>query len=269
VTAIYCGDYTALATTKWGAKIYVDTRDTSLAPHIMLEGDWEPWVTNCMATFLQKHKGCTFIDVGANVGWYTLLACGLGAGHVFSFEPNPRMAALLRKTIMVNGYKDWVTLTEAACSVATGHAPLILNPEEAGGAHLHGPLDTRSLAPGDSWHEDMVATVRLDDVVFRGKSPWSPIDAPGAIIIKIDVEGFEPQVLAGATELLKLRPIMFLEHARNDGHQGMYEALVSSGYSLRHVRHNGYPSEPLDLDAVMAIGSAETVLCLPPGSGGT
>jgi FkbM family methyltransferase len=260
VTAIYCGDYTALATTKWGAKIYVDTRDVSLAPHIMLEGDWEPWVTNCMATFLQKHKGCTFIDVGANVGWYTLLACGLGAGHVFSFEPNPRMAALLRKTIMVNGYKDWVTLTEAACGAEEGTMELVVNPEEMGGAHVV-PLRWQAPAVCD----DACKVVRLDDVVFRGKSSWSLIDAPGAIIIKIDVEGFEPQVLAGATELLKLHPIMFLEHARSDGHRGMYEALVSSGYSLRHARHSGHPSEPLDVVALMALSSAETVLCLPPG----
>jgi FkbM family methyltransferase len=256
-TVAYCGDYTALTTTKWGAKIYVDTRDTSLAPHIMLEGDWEPWVTNCMAALLQKHKGCTFIDVGANVGWYTLLACGLGAGHVFAFEPNPRMIELLRKTLLVNGYRDRVTLTEAACGAEPGTMELVVNPEEAGGAHVV-PLKWSPPAACD----DACKVVRLDDVILPENMVWAKPLGP---IIKIDVEGFEPAVLAGMPRLLQYNPILFLEHARDDGHRGMYGLLASMGYVLRHVQHTGHQSHPLTIDEVMVLGNAETVLCLPPG----
>jgi FkbM family methyltransferase len=257
-TVAYCGDYTALTTTKWGAKIYVDTRDTSLAPHIMLQGDWEPWVTNCIVTYLQKHEGCTFIDVGANVGWYTLLACGLRAKHVFSFEPNPRMAELLRKTLSVNGYKDdRVTLVQGACGAEAGISDFWADPVEVGGGHMtDGEENGRPDAPVES-----VAVVRIDDVLERHGYEH------GYAIVKIDVEGFEPEVLAGMPKLLALTPIMFLEHAQSAGHRGMYVALHDIGYSLRHVLHSGHKSEPLDLNSVMALGVAETVLCLPPGYG--
>jgi FkbM family methyltransferase len=170
------------------------------------------------------------------------------------------MVELLRKTIAVNGYSKLVTLTPAACGAEEGTMELVVNPEEAGGAHVV-PLKWSPPAACD----DACKVVRLDDVVLP--KGMMTTDATPQVIIKVDVEGFEPQVLAGATELLKLRPIMFLEHAQSAEHRGMYESLVSSGYSLRHARHSGYPSEPLDLDAVMALGSAETVLCLPPGSG--
>ena len=118
--AVYCGDHTALATAKWGDLIYVDTRDLSLAPHIMMFGDWEPWVTNCMADILQHNKGCTFYDVGANFGWFSLLAARLGAARVFAFEPNPRLAELFLKTMSVNAKRDpspWRRLPSARSSV--------------------------------------------------------------------------------------------------------------------------------------------------------
>jgi FkbM family methyltransferase len=255
-TSHYCGDYTALTTTKWGAKIYVDTRDTSLAPHIMVQGDWEPWVTDAMAQVLKNNKGCTFIDVGANVGWYTLLACGLGAGHVYAFEPNPRMVELLKKTIAVNGFRDRVTLTEAACGAETGHGYLHGTTTEAGGAHIVDPQ------PGDGpAHAKKI--VRLDDIVLPAGMVWAKPMAP---IIKIDVEGFEPQVLAGAEKLLYLRPILFLEHARDDLHRLQYAALIDRGYVLQEILHTSHLGAPLTLDEVMAVGAAETVLCTPKGT---
>lgn len=268
-TSHYCGDFTALTTTKWGAKIYVDTRDTSLAPHIMVEGDWEPWVTNCIVMYLQKHKGCTFIDVGANVGWYTLLACGLGASKVFAFEPNPRMAALLRKTIAVNGLKETVCFCEAACGETYQKATLQFEFEEIGGGHVVGAAPAAS--PGfydglmsatgvKKWAtpETICNVLPLDDYV-RTRSP----DAK--VIVKIDVEGYEPQVLAGAQELLAEHPILFIEHHhRDEAHTKMLQDLQDRGYELRHVQHSGHQSPPLSVASAAALGDAETILCTYP-----
>jgi FkbM family methyltransferase len=253
-TVAYCGDYTALTTTKWGAKIYVDARDITIAPHIMLQGDWEPWITDCMAAILQKHKGCTFIDVGANVGWYTLLACGLGAQHVFSFEPNPRMVELLRKTIMVNGYRRQVTLTPAACGAAPGTMELVVNPEEAGGAHIESEGVPEHLR-GRPDQQVPVQVVRLDDIL--GPPAVPPV---GVVILKVDVEGFEPQVLGGAPELLKRRPIMFLEHNPSEASRALYESLSLSGYMLQHVAHSGHPGPALTPEGAFDLGPAEMLL---------
>jgi len=257
---IYCGDYTVLTTTRWGAKIYVDSRDTSLAPHIMIEGLWEPWVSDAMAKVLTENKGATFIDVGANVGWYTLLACSRGAGRVFAFEPNPRMCELLKKTIAVNGLRDQVRLTEAACGAMLGMMDLSVDPTEAGGGHLapwSGDIPGRPL-------DTYCRVVRLDDSVLPPGFD-TMVDAPSTIVMKVDVEGYEPEVLAGATRLIALHPILFLEHQKAKAHEQMYARLGLSGYTLHHATHSGHRGPALPLAEIMALGSAETVICLPPG----
>ena len=262
-TVAYCGDHTALTTTKWGAKIYVDTRDTSLAPHIMLEGDWEPWVTNAIATVLQQNKGCVFVDVGANVGWYTLLAAHLGAARIFAIEPNPRLAMLLRRTVAVNGLRGRAFVRETAAGAAAGKAHLMIDPWEAGGAHLY----ESSPMPAGSYSqltEPLVAVSRLDDEVLPPNPPLAA--APVTYVVKIDVEGYEPQVLLGAERLLALRPVLFIEHHQSITHQGMLTVLRDDGYTLHHVQHSGHPGPPLTIEEVMAIDDAETVLCTPKGA---
>lgn len=255
----YCGDYTALTTTRFGRKIYVDTRDTSLAPHILVDGDWEPWVTNAIGSTINRNRGCLFIDVGANVGWYTLLAADVGASHVYAFEPNPRMVELLRKTVAVNGYQDRVTLTAAACGAIGGQTTLRVDINEMGGAHIASPdvLPAEGHLPPFVLRRDgevLINVVRLDDVVkVRHVAP---------LIMKIDVEGYEPAVLAGAPLLLEHRPIiLFLEHAQDDLHRLQYAALMDRGFVLQEVRHSAHFSGPMTLDEVMAVGAAETIAC--------
>lgn len=264
---VYCGDYTALTTTKWGAKIYVDTRDTSLAPHIMLDGDWEPWVTHSIAAVLDKYLGATFIDVGANLGWYTLLACKVGQGPVYSFEPNPRMCELLRKTIAVNGYGKRVTLTEAACGAEPNYSRLWVDPTEAGGAFIaeHRGADFRKCDP-------VVRIARLDDIVLGGlrleaqdlSEPAASLTRP--VVMKVDVEGYEPEVLLGAQELMKLGPIMFLEHHQAESNIAMLQGLYDLGYELRHVPHKaGLWGLPLQVSEAAVLEDAETIVCAQPG----
>jgi FkbM family methyltransferase len=255
-TVAYCGDYTALTTTHWGAKIYVDTRDTSLAPHLMMEGNWEPWVSNAIGTVLMKNPGATFIDVGANVGWYTLVACVNKASHVFAFDPNPRMVDLLRKTIAVNGLGKQVTLTAAACGELPCFMDLAVNHDEAGGAHL---IPLRK--PGESIQSITCRVTRLDDAVLNDLTAQSA--RFGTIVMKIDVEGFEPEVLAGATELLKLRPFIFLEHNPSDKSRSMLSMLSEQGYRLRHCQHSGHPGVPLTVEQAFALDTTEMIFCEP------
>jgi len=256
-TVAYCGDYTALTTTHWGAKIYVDTRDTSLAPHIMMEGNWEPWVSNAIGTVLMKNPGATFIDVGANVGWYTLLACVNKASKVYAFEPNPRMVELLRKTIAVNGLTERVLLTDAACGAAYGIGRLDADPEEQGGAHL---VDRERTEPFLT-NEYECSIAALDDVVLGGLT--AAVSILGTIVMKIDVEGFEPEVLAGAPELLKLRPFIFLEHNPSEKSREMLARLADLGYRLRHCQTSGHPSVPLTVEQAFALPTTEMIFCEP------
>jgi FkbM family methyltransferase len=81
----------------------------------------------------QKHlkTGMTFVDLGANVGFYTFLARSIigQKGRVFAFEPYPRNAELIRASIGENSFHNNVTLVEAAVSDKNGKASLYLSPD--------------------------------------------------------------------------------------------------------------------------------------------
>src|SRR5271165_2925357 len=70
--SIYLGDHLALAQVLDRFKMYVDTRDIGIAPHLLMGGHWEMWITKLFCDLLQP--GMTVVDVGANFGYYTLLA---------------------------------------------------------------------------------------------------------------------------------------------------------------------------------------------------
>ena len=106
---LYFGDHTALVATRWGAKMLVDTRDAMVAPWLVLDGLWESHVTAWLQQTLRP--GQVFVDVGANVGYFTLLGGSLvgPAGSVVAVEAHPRLAELLRRNVIMNGYHGYVT----------------------------------------------------------------------------------------------------------------------------------------------------------------
>lgn len=136
--------------------------------------------------------GDIFLDVGANVGIYTLIASRLvgAAGHVYAFEPSRREANLLRHNIALARLEN-VTVIEAALSDRSGTARLAI--ADDGG--LNSFADThRADRRIESWQE--VETIRLDD--FVRNYAVEKVD-----FIKMDVEGAEKLVLEGADQLLR------------------------------------------------------------------
>ena len=245
---VYIGDHTALAMTRFGDKIYVDSRDTSLAPHIMLQGDWEPWVTNAFIAKLTELREPTVIDVGANVGWYTLVACRFGAKRVVAFEPNVRLAELVGRSIHVNGYGHIASVRSVACGSERQSRVLGVNPLELGGAHLLPPEEEGGYT---------VSVTRLDDEL-------PPSTLTGPVVIKIDVEGFEPDVVTGAWDIItEHRPNLFVEHHQTERNLNLLRLLFSNGYKLLHCRHSGFASAPLSVEEAGELGDAEMILCEP------
>jgi len=131
------------------------------------------------------HPGAVALDVGANVGAYTLL---LGqwvrpGGRVFAFEPAPEAYGGLTAHVRLNGLGDGVTCVRAAVSSSTGTATLTVD-------GLSGANRLDASATGER-----VETVTLDDFCRReGVRPS---------FIKIDVEGAELDVLRGARETIR------------------------------------------------------------------
>lgn len=160
----------------------------------MLDGYWEMWCTEFMLRNVKN--GHVAIDVGANLGYYTILLSDLVGpeGRVTAVEPNPRLAELCQHNIDLNGFWHTAKLIRQAASDTTGdllrfHA-LISDPKN--GRILPGTaLDSAS----DRVLDTTVETIRLDDLVE------GPVD-----FIKIDVEGAEEQVWAGMQQLLHRSP---------------------------------------------------------------
>jgi FkbM family methyltransferase len=126
-------------------------------------------------------RGDFFLDVGANVGAYTILASGVCGANTFAFEPDPNTVSRLRRNIEVNGLEDRVEVYECA-----------LGKERAEAAFTVGLDTVNRIAPAGGSGTRIVRMERLEDVVC---------DTPPAMM-KVDVEGAELEVLSGADRVL-------------------------------------------------------------------
>jgi FkbM family methyltransferase len=173
-------------------------------------------------------RGATVLDVGANVGAYTLMfATWVGEqGRVFAFEPAPAARDGLRTHVTMNGFDGRVTIVEAAAAASVGRAPFALHP--SGGASS---LALTSL--GDVPQIE-VATETIDHVCRT--------HALIPAVIKIDVEGAELEVLKGARETLALPGLhVFVEFHPSAWQQaGMAQADLEA-----ELREQGFAVEPL------------------------
>ena len=162
-------------------------------------------------------SGDIVFDIGANVGFYTLLASTLTGpnGHVFAFEPVPSNVSFMQAHLRLNRVTN-VTVIEEAVSDSSGVASFA-----DGSSRCTGHL---ALEGGYQ-----VRTVSLDELVSSRKLP-----VPDCM--KIDVEGAEMLVLSGARSLLRdAHPVIFLATHSPDLHKQCCQFLQSLGYQLQSV----------------------------------
>jgi FkbM family methyltransferase len=162
-------------------------------------------------------SGATVYDIGANVGFYTLLSSVIVGlqGHVYAFEPLPRNVCFLREHIRLNGIAN-ATVVEAAVSDRSGETDF---DDSTGSATGH-------IKPSGGLRVKMV---KLDEFIADNSLP-----SPDCM--KIDVEGDEMLVLTGAKSLLSGRqPTLFLSTHGADVHRDCCALLSSLGYSLQPV----------------------------------
>lgn len=157
---------------------------------ILFFGVWEPNVTALFHAFLQP--GDVVVDVGANVGYYTLLAAHkVGkTGHVYAVEPNPAVRAELNRHLELNDVRN-ATIVAAGAWDTTATGSLHLHRDDCGGSSLR-ILDGSEQA-------EKIPLVRLDDVLsheHRGR----------IALIKVDIEGAEAHALRGLSATLAANP---------------------------------------------------------------
>jgi len=195
---------------------------------IFLTGYYEPNEFCLLDRILRR--GMTFVDVGANMGLFTLFAAKkVGKqGTVVAIEPSNRDFERLRDNVELNGLSN-VRLFQVALSNCRTHAMLLVATEEKSGHNTLGAFGYESVVEQG---RELVSVDRLDDIVrVEG---MQRID-----VIKLDVEGAELLALQGATEtLMRFRPVLLLELSdRTLKHQGcsskdVWQFLIQNGYKI-------------------------------------
>jgi FkbM family methyltransferase len=182
-----------------GSRIVVDPSDY-VNRIIAITGVWEPQVTAAFQALLSPGDAC--VDVGANIGYFSLLAARLvgSRGHVYAVEPSSPSYDRLTKNLELNNATN-VTALRFAAAADEGEATLYEGPRSNRGAS--------SLYPSRSCHGSAISSVPLR----RVESLISRDEVLRLRLVKIDVEGYEIEVLRGLEPLYLrgARPALVLE----------------------------------------------------------
>jgi len=179
--------------------------------------------------------GDVFYDIGANVGFFSVIGAKLVGekGHVFAFEPVPENAVYIRTNTETNNFSN-ITLDQRAVSDHSGTGELLLA-KYSGGATISKadtPPDMKGVVPID--------LVSVDDLIAQ-----RAIQPPS--LVKIDVEGAEMSVLRGMVKTIQqFKPILIYEV--DDGNEARFnqkqeecdEFVMDCGYTLTRLE-DSYP----------------------------
>lgn len=247
---VYLGDGTALCRVLGHHKMLVDTSDHGHSLHLLLDGFWEMDVTEAMRAVLRP--GMHAVDVGANIGYYTLLMARLvgEGGRVHAFEPNPAAAARLRRNLEMNGIAHRAAVYEAPLADADGQEVALVVPE---GDPKNASLVPTTVEVGPDRVRHVVRTRRLDALLGD-----APVD-----FVKIDAEGAEQAVWQGMRGILDRRAklTVFLEFLtkRYTDPAGFLAELRQEGFALARVdpERGVVPTAP---DEVLELGRTRDVI---------
>jgi FkbM family methyltransferase len=188
---------------------------------------------------LSRHlrPGCVFYDIGANVGFFSLITARLvgPTGMVYSFEPLSENAEAIRQNARINGLENLMVL-EAAASETSGLGELFVTEWDGGGT-----LASPALRPPRSVGSRTVRTVAVDELVDNRE-----LRAPS--VVKIDVEGAELDVIRGMQRTLaRFGPIILYEVDAQHWEElaARWDALdafvTGLGYAVTRLE-NAYPA---------------------------
>jgi FkbM family methyltransferase len=187
--------------------------------HALLEGGGEPEAQAALIDHLRT--GMTFYDVGANIGFFSLMAARLvgPGGRVVAFEADPENAARLRTNAAKNGF-SWIAVEHQAVCAQAGEvlfqrADTAISPDRGVG----------HLVTSETAETIRVNGTTLDDYSQRGTAPD---------FVKCDVEGAEVEVFRGAQRLLQeKRPVILCEMHSEENGRLLRAQFEEVGYACR------------------------------------
>jgi FkbM family methyltransferase len=230
------GDRVLVGKTLGGSRMALSMRDHQHRA-IYFYGEYEPEITALFRRFVGP--GSVVFDVGANAGYFSILSRELGA-TVHAFEPNPNVRTLLSRSVSLGD--GGITVVAAACSEESGTMALYLS--EPGNTGL-----TSLVTPSERSVE--VDVITLDEYAHHKRTRPN--------LVKIDVEGHEREVLAGASGLLEsVKPIVIAEA----GSAETIELMEGYGYTPRRILPDG--STAAHDGELHSVGGYENICFTPP-----
>jgi FkbM family methyltransferase len=200
-------------------------------------GTYEPELQSALRELIPT--GAVIFDVGANIGYVSLLlakAAG-GKGKVFAFEALPSNIEQLRRNVALNGMDAQVTVIASAVTQAPGPVRFLVHASRgmgkvAGSAGREDKVESEVTVPG----------ISLDEFVYGQGNPLPQV-------VKMDIEGGEVLALPGMHRVLaEARPLMLMELHGPESSRVAWETLTAAGYEMCWMRP-GYPVVP-SLDAM-------------------
>lgn len=178
----YLGEELVCIATNAGP-VWMPRSDDVMRPYLERHGSWEPEEAELLATFFKP--GLRFLDVGANVGYFSLLVATKCAGAtIHAFEPHP----LTSQILALNAWNSGADITSHAMALSDGERILALTTAE------HNLGDTRTST--GSTGSMLSPAAALDQIL-----PDARFD-----LVKIDVQGFESEVVAGMSRMIARTP---------------------------------------------------------------
>jgi FkbM family methyltransferase len=235
VLASNANSYWFKYTTFFNRSIYLCSTDSAVSKQIFLTGEWEPDVANGLCKFFAPDM--CFVDIGANIGWFTLLAADYisrqnGNGVVYSVEANASIVPYLAASVVDSCLARYVKILPYAASDSLKLVSI--------SSSIHGNIGGFGITSADNTSEltenkQIVPAMPLDAIFGN----FSRID-----LIKLDIEGAEPHAIKGLSKTLqRLRPAVFIEinpsaltSCASQSPEYLYQQMCDLGYECYDFR---------------------------------
>lgn len=214
--------------------LIADPEDHGFTHHAINDGYWEPWITAWVWRELSDNHA--FVDVGANVGYYSLLALSKGC-PAWAFEPQPKLAKRIEASARLDNVSDHAfTVTAAAVGAEKGELELVVP--------LHHGMNASIAKPSHSPHGEqesyLVPVLPLDTVADWQKNR--------PLLVKVDAEGAEPLVWQGMQRLFtRPEPTTVLLEYRWDRYDNPLE-FAQQLFANHRVAYVDYDSKEIPID---------------------
>ncbi len=201
-----------------GHTMHIDKNDTIISHELLTHKVWDPYCTKIFSEIIKKDW--TVLDIGAHIGYYSLLASSLvgDRGRVYSFEPDPHNFSLLQKNIYENNISN-VELINKAVGEKKRKVTFHVNTRNTG--------DNRIFDNGQLRKEIKVQQIAIDEFLLK-----IPVD-----FIKIDIQGSEMNAMLGMKKLLSMnKNIIILTELWPEGLK-MSNSSISEYLTFLEKRH--------------------------------